>query len=82
MSASLSYQPVVPMTMCAPLARQARMLGMTASGAVKSMDDVEAGDEGRGEGRGVLVFFRVEDVDAVAAFSGDFCYELAGLAMA
>jgi len=43
-------------------------------------DDVEAGDEGRGEGSGVFVFFGVEDVDAVAAFGGYFCYEFAGLA--
>ena len=80
MSGSLSYQPVVPMTIFAPVARQARMLVTTASGVVKSMTDVEAGDEGRGEGGGVLVFGGVEDVDAVAALGGDFCDELAGLA--
>src|SRR6185312_15877688 len=37
MSCSLSYQPVVPTTILAPLARQARMFWTTASGVVKSM---------------------------------------------
>ncbi len=34
------------------------------------------------EGLGVGVFLGVEDVDAVAVFGGDFCYEFAGLAVA
>ena len=56
------------------------MFGDDGFGGGEVDDDVEACDEGGGEGGGVVVFVGVEDVDAVAALGGYFCDELAGLA--
>jgi hypothetical protein len=43
-------------------------------------DDIDALEEGRGEGCGVVVLVGGEDANGVAAGCGYFCYELAGLA--
>ena len=73
---------MVPMTILAPVARQARMFcdGGLGCGEV---DDGRRSRRRRAavRARGVAVFFGVEDVDAVAAFGRDFGDEFAGLAV-
>src|SRR5580704_472757 len=45
-------------------------------------DDIDTGEAGRGEGRGVLVFVDVERTHAVTALAGDFSDERAGFSFA
>ena len=79
MSASLSYQPVVPITIFAPVARHARMFCTTASGVVKSITTSKPATNGGSMRARVRVLLRIQHMHAVPALRRHLGHQLARL---
>jgi hypothetical protein len=78
---SLSYQPVVPTTIFAPVARHARMFCTTASGVVKSITTSNPATNGGVSAVASGILLRIQHVHAVAALRRHLRHQLAGLAL-